>query len=1065
MGILRELASSLGLIGKTTKDRRNNSVEIGDVVRVCLNLEKMCAELPGAPKELIEQDYSLFNDKKGKVIAFDKDEIEIDIEGKPVIFVQSELEKTSAEEVYYDYVIKLLCEECGKEFTTNTYWTDEEAIYHLEEIQPGDGGAECPDCGNEETLEILDVKNKGIHKDSKQADATQDGRRIADNYELEFYGVDGANVLIQWPGDQAIAERLCEDLQYVGLNPEFYYDEDDLMSGRAPISFEMRPPATDIDMKPLAKQAASSIYNIGDEIIALDTIYSGEGGVVAEPGDAGKVVEIIPNLLGGVNVVRIEFDNGLIGYVDFADEDKLITKYTDPTLSKKQADIPETIRVRYWDRYHQPLNIGAEVNIISKGMIGEVYDFDMGSVVIKLDAGFDVCLDTNDLEVIQNTLAVGLQSNKKLNKAILLKLLGVGNEDYIVTDKVDSTDEVPMVNLVESDDIDVTIPETDVDKVGSVVLYQDDSIVLATLNNGDFAVDNKSAGESTYYENINDAIEYITSSINLDLSNHEFCKQASLQIGDKVRIKDINGAVPAGSEGIVNVVYDSQLIEIYFEEQGVSVKCDISEIEKTGSKTATTPEELRALVDTEAANIRIDETANDVTVYVMADEGTKFVGFYRYKEAFDYVSDVIKIFGVMSSKTSDIYDYDKEGDFKQAEEFITAMDSEENTLNLGDVVFGNLGGQDTVGRIIMIAGSELEPVERSLGIIGWNDLNQNAEFRCFGYEVEKISESDFALILEEFSKNASKQAELFIQSCDTCKYVTLATTLSDTPLAPGTKWDIPDHSCDAGYETEAELNYGETCPGYEADEFTNVANNNYLGASASKEATYVAKEDEIIMAFDVKGNIGITLVSNPDGSYQVVLNEADTILYEIFPYDTETEAWDAYLNFTVGTTSSKQADYNGWTNWETWAVIMVLSEDDEFPYESAEDIKNHVAAWFNTFGKYGDITTQEELNNVNWQEIYTTSLPESDPDFDSGPPAMGSPEASKQSSYIVKDGETILDFKQVGNQEVTIVSEPDNTYNIVIQEIGLALYDIFPYDNIEQAVELFQNYNTPKVGE
>jgi hypothetical protein len=70
--------------------------------------------------------------------------------------------------------------------------------------------------------------------------------------------------------------------------------------------------------------------------------------------------------------------------------------------------------------------------------------------------------------------------------------------------------------------------------------------------------------------------------------------------------------------------------------------------------------------------------------------------------------------------------------------------------------------------------------------------------------------------------------------------------------------------------------------------------------------------------------------------------------------------------------------YNGWTNWETWAAVLWATNDEgnyrewicaAYAHEGDnESLANYleevVPQWFN-----GDIETAEEWAQVNWAEV------------------------------------------------------------------------------------------------
>lgn len=70
--------------------------------------------------------------------------------------------------------------------------------------------------------------------------------------------------------------------------------------------------------------------------------------------------------------------------------------------------------------------------------------------------------------------------------------------------------------------------------------------------------------------------------------------------------------------------------------------------------------------------------------------------------------------------------------------------------------------------------------------------------------------------------------------------------------------------------------------------------------------------------------------------------------------------------------------YNGYTNWETWNVALWLDNDESYYNETrgmtADELERFVTSEFvnsANSGKshFGDIDTEEELEQVNWEEV------------------------------------------------------------------------------------------------
>lgn len=64
----------------------------------------------------------------------------------------------------------------------------------------------------------------------------------------------------------------------------------------------------------------------------------------------------------------------------------------------------------------------------------------------------------------------------------------------------------------------------------------------------------------------------------------------------------------------------------------------------------------------------------------------------------------------------------------------------------------------------------------------------------------------------------------------------------------------------------------------------------------------------------------------------------------------------------------KYAEYNGWTNWETWNTSIWLSSSKEL-YESAK-MTSDAAELRDLFGEYISGQDGIDLDEVNWDEVY-----------------------------------------------------------------------------------------------
>ncbi len=67
--------------------------------------------------------------------------------------------------------------------------------------------------------------------------------------------------------------------------------------------------------------------------------------------------------------------------------------------------------------------------------------------------------------------------------------------------------------------------------------------------------------------------------------------------------------------------------------------------------------------------------------------------------------------------------------------------------------------------------------------------------------------------------------------------------------------------------------------------------------------------------------------------------------------------------------------HNGFTNWETWNANLFV-QNEEMYYQatrgkSAEQVEQFIKDRFNSSGGFGDMSTEEEIEKINFSEIQT----------------------------------------------------------------------------------------------
>lgn len=71
-------------------------------------------------------------------------------------------------------------------------------------------------------------------------------------------------------------------------------------------------------------------------------------------------------------------------------------------------------------------------------------------------------------------------------------------------------------------------------------------------------------------------------------------------------------------------------------------------------------------------------------------------------------------------------------------------------------------------------------------------------------------------------------------------------------------------------------------------------------------------------------------------------------------------------------------EYQGHKNWATWNASLWLN-NDEFFYsllsatQSADELREVVETLFKVNGRFGDITDSDELDNIDFEVIFTDS--------------------------------------------------------------------------------------------